>query len=208
MRITSLNIKEYLEKTYKITSKHCSRKQLDEFVPLLQKNYGEDNDCTLTSMTAIIFFLSSQKLNIQEVYDCVEKTAKKYGYKGDRGTPALTIRKIFHVSLAHFNLPKAHGRMVKNVGFNFDTIKNEINKGNPLILSMFKDGQNYYENHSVTIVGYEIYKGANMLIIYDNWYRSFAYVDYKKMSNISSVHYTDLTFKQKNNMWKQLKTSK
>jgi hypothetical protein len=32
--------------------------KLDGFTPLLQADYGEDNDCTLTSMTAIVYFLS------------------------------------------------------------------------------------------------------------------------------------------------------
>ena len=61
MRITKYNLKEYLVKTYGSASKPGSQKQLDNFVPLLQKDYGEANDCTLTSMTAIIFYITQQK---------------------------------------------------------------------------------------------------------------------------------------------------
>ena len=209
MRITCWKVKEYLEKTYGSNFQLCSQKQLENFVPLLQKDYGEASDCTLTSMTAIIFYLSEQKTDIQTVYNYVEKTAKKYGYKGDRGTPAIMIRKIFQQSLSHFNMPQAYAKYLKGIGFTFKNIQVEINKGNPLILSLNKDGQGYYENHSITIIGYELYKVKNkevpMLIIYDNWYKVISYIDYNKMSRIATIHYSDLTFKQRHQMWKKLK---
>jgi hypothetical protein len=163
-------------------------------------------------MTAIIFYLSEQKIAIQTIYDFVEKTAKKYGYKGDRGTPMITIRKIFHTALVRFGMPQAYAKYFKGVGYTFKEIKSEINKGNPLILSLNKDGQGYYENHSITIVGYELYqvkdKEIPMLIIYDNWHKTISYIDYNKMSRISTIHYAGLNFKQKHQMWKQLKTLK
>ena len=212
MRITQYNLKKYLRETYKIVSQPSSQKQLDNFVPLLQRDYGEANDCTLTSMTAIIFYLSQQQLDIQTVYNFVEKTAKKYGYKGDRGTHFFTIRKIFQTALNNFSLPKAYGKYLKGAGYSFADIKAEINKGNPIILSMHNDGKDYYENHSITIVGYETYvlgkKEIPMLIVYDNWYKAISYVDYNKMSRLSSIHFSELTFKQKHTMWKQLKNLK
>ena len=213
MRITKYNLNEYLRTTYKIVSPPSSQKQLDNFIPLLQRDYGEANDCTLTSMTAIIFFLSGQKADINKVYAIVEKAAKKYGYKGEKGTPFITIRKIFHTALVAFKLPQAYAKNFKVIGYKFADIRAEINKGNPLILSLNKDGQNYYENHSITIVGYELYKTPTgkevpMLIVYDNWYKVISYVDYNKMSRISTIHYSGLTFKQRHEMWKQLKNLK
>ena len=209
MRITKWNLENYLSQTYGGTPRLTLNKQLDDFFPLLQKDYGEANDCTLTSITAIIYYLSEQKLDIQTVYNTVEKYAKKYGYKGDKGTPALTIRKIFQKSLAAYNMPNAYGKFVKGVGYNFDTIKYEINKGNPLILSLNDDGQSYYKNHSVTVVGYVEAsvnsKKTPMIIIYDNWYKGISYIDYNKLSLVSSVHFSDLTFKQKRKMFKNLK---
>jgi hypothetical protein len=164
-------------------------------------------------MTAIIFYLSDRKADIQKVYNVVEKIAKKYGYKGEKGTPFITIRKIFHTALAQFRLPQAYAKYFKGVGFKFSHIRAEINKGNPIILSLKKDGQNYYENHSITIIGYEVYSAPNgktvpMLIVYDNWYKVISYIDYNKMSRISTIHYSGLTFKQRHAMWKQLKNLK
>ncbi len=212
MRITQYNLKEYLKETYGSASEPSSQKQLDNFVPLLQKDYGEANDCTLTSMTAIIFYLTQQKQDIKTIYSYVEKTAKKYGYRGQRGTPSITIRKIFHIALNHFGLPQAYVKYMKNLGFTFKNIKTEINKGNPIILSMADDGKGYYENHSITIIGYQIYKinkkEIPMLVVFDNWYKSISYVDYNKMSLVSSIHYSGLTFKQRHDLWKQLKNLK
>lgn len=213
MRITKNNLKKYLNETY---GDHpiqlCSKKQLDNFIPLLQNDYGEANDCTLTSMTAIIFYLSEQKLAIKDIYTAVEKFAKKYGYRGNRGTPYITIRKIFQLALANFKMPTAYGKYLKNIGYKFSDIRAEIGKCNPIILSLDNDGKNYYDNHSVVIVGYELYKINNkdvpMLIIYDNWARSIAYIDYNKMSRLSSIHYSELTFKQRHNLWKKLKNLK
>jgi hypothetical protein len=166
---------------------------------LLQKDYGEDNDCTLTSITAIVNFLSGGKRPVQEYYDYTEQIAKKYFYRGSRGTPFLTIRKIYHEVLKHFGFSKAHARYLKDVGYKFSHIQAEINKGNPLVLSISNDGLNYYQNHSVTIVGYEIYKINNkkvpMIAIYDNWYKAISYVDYNKISTVSSIHYSEPTQK-------------
>ncbi len=213
MRITKYNLKKYLDDTYGNRQvQPCSHKQLDGFIPLLQNDYGEANDCTLTSMTAIIFYLSEQKLAVKDIYPVVEKFAKKYGYRGNRGTPFATIRKIFQQSLATFSMPTAYAKFIKGIGYKFKNIQAEINKGNPVILSMHNDGKDYYENHSITIVGYETYKIDNkllpMLIVYDNWYKSISYVDYNKMSRLSSIHYSELTFKQRHNLWKKFKNLK
>ena len=213
MRITKYNLKKYLDDTYGNRQvQPCSHKQLDGFIPLLQNDYGEANDCTLTSMTAIIFYLSEQKLAVKDIYPVVEKFAKKYGYRGNRGTPFATIRMIFQKSLANFKMPTAYGKYLRGIGYKFKDIKAEINKGNPVILSLDHDGKDYYDNHSITIVGYELYKINNkdvpMLIVYDNWYKAIAYVDYNKMSRFSSIHFAELTFKQRHNMWKTLKNLK
>lgn len=213
MRITQYNLKKYLKETYGSTTPILQQqKKLDGFTPLLQADYGEASDCTLTSMTAIVNFLSYGNFAIQDVYDYTEKIAKKYGYRGTKGTPFLTIRKIFHEVLKKFKLPKANVKYAKELGYTFKTIQAEINKGNPLILSMNEDGQDYYENHSVTIIGYEYYlisgQKVPMLIIYDNWYKTISYIDYNKLSPVSTIHYSNLTFQQRFQMWRQLKNLK
>lgn len=212
MRIHQNNLKSYLKETYGGTPILKQQMKLDGFTPLLQADYGEDNDCTLTSMTAIVYFLSQRRFTIEEIYAYVEKIAKKYFYKGTRGTPFVTIRKIFHESLKKFKLPKAYVKYGKNLGYTFKTIKQELAKFNPIILSMNDDGRDYYENHSVTIVGYEIYNIKNkeviMLRVYDNWYKTIGYIDFDKLSAVSTIHYSGITFLQKHLMWKKLKNLK
>jgi hypothetical protein len=76
----------------------------------------------------------------------------------------------------------------KGIGYDYDYIKKEIDEGNPIVLSMHSDGLDGYKNHSVTIVGYKDYGNAKMIQIYDNWYSSHSYLDYDKLSTISSTH--------------------
>ena len=64
-------------------------KYLKNFQCLNQNNYGEDNDCSLTSITACIYYLNKNKYSIKDIYLTVEKIASKYGYTGIKGTSPL-----------------------------------------------------------------------------------------------------------------------
>lgn len=193
MRISQQNLEQYLKDTYKGNPVRQQQKFLDGFTPLLQKNYGGENDCTLTSMTAIVYFLSKSKYEIQSIYDYVEKIAKKYFYRSATGTPYITTNKIFAEVLKNYKLLAPTARYGKDIGYTFSYIQNQIAKNNPLILSITDDGKDYYKNHSVTIVGFEKWKVGNkevqMIAIYDNWYSSISYVDYDKISWMSTIHY-------------------
>lgn len=209
MRIHQNNVKSYLKQTYGCRTPILKQQQkLEDFPVLLQADYGEVNDCTLTSMTAIVYFLSQKKYSINDIYAQVEKIAKKYGYKGTRGTPYVTIRKIFHEALKKFKLPKAYVKYKAK----FKYIQQQIGRGNPLILSIQNDGRDYYINHSVTVVGYEIYECGDrqipMILIQDNWYKSIGYIDFERISGISAIHYSELTSLQKLCMWRKLKNLK
>jgi hypothetical protein len=163
-------------------------------------------------MTAIINYHTGNQNDVHAIYNVVEPIAKKYFYRGTKGTPFITIRKIFQEALQHYKLPNAYVKYAKDIGFKFKNIQAEINKGNPVILSMLDDGRDYYENHSITIIGYEVYRqGSNtipMLKIYDNWSTNYRYIDYNKLSPVSSIHYNGITWKQKFHMWRTLKNLK
>ena len=212
MRIHQNNLKTYLKNTYGGTPILKQQSKIENFPQLLQADYGEANDCTLTSMTAIVYFLSNGKYSIDTIYAYVEQVAKKYGYRGASGTPFITIRKIFHKSLKKFNLPKAYAKYGKDLGFTFKNIKQEITKGNPLILSVDNDGRDYYDNHSVTVIGYAIYavNGIEipMLLLQDNWYKSIGYLDFNRITTAASIHYSGLTVKQGFSLWRKLKNLK
>ena len=193
MRISQQNIQQYLKDTYKGNPVRQHQRILENFTPLLQKNYGGESDCTLTSMTAIVNFLSKGKHQVQDIYNCVEKYALKYFYTGDNGTPTITTRKIFEEVSKVYKLSKPEAKYGKDLGYTFADIKKQIGHNNPMIFSMNNDGKNYYKNHSITAVGFEIWKVGNkevhMIAVYDNWYSSISYVDYDKISVISTIHY-------------------
>ena len=161
-------------------------KTIVSFRPLLQKNYGGPNDCTLTSITALGSFKEKYARPIKGVYLLVEKVAKNYFYSAEKfGTIPVFIKYIINKTFS----VNSHSHYGKGVGFNWNTIKQNINNNVPMILSLWNDGRNYYTQHSIIIIGYREYANAKMLAVYDNWYDSVSYVDYNKLSTISCINY-------------------
>ena len=192
-RIEEGKILDYLKAKYP-TAKEIrltKYKKLSQYKPLLQKDYGMDNDCSLTAITTIL----SKDMNKtpEEVYSVVEKYAKQYGFRG-KGTLPFFIKSIFDKTLKDFKIFKSTKQgYVKVVGYDYDRICSIIDENTPIVLSINKDGRNYYNNHSIVIVGYSIYKVDGvitpMLLVYDNWKACTSVVDYKALSMISSINY-------------------
>lgn len=194
-RLNSTNVEEYLKKKFNTEDVQQISSKVLHITPLLQNDYGEAGDCTLTSITTCVNYYRAGQSAIQEIYDYVEKVAKKWGYNGNIGTFPLFIQCIYNEVLKKFPCvkQKAAQRYFKNVGFNFNAIKNIINKSTPIVLSINNDGRNYYKNHSITIIGYKVFKvnkrTVNMLVVYDNWYASESYVDWDALPIIASINY-------------------
>lgn len=187
--INMLNIKEYIYETYGVFSQNINQKYISNITALLQNNYGGENDCTLTSITTIIKYFKSN-LYVNEIYNIVEQIAKKYFYDEKNGTFPLWINSILQKSLNTFNIKqKAHSAYLKNICYNFNKIKNIINTNMPILLNMNNDGRDFYKNHTVLIIGYYEINNVKMLAIYDNWYNQISYIDYNKLSIISSINY-------------------
>lgn len=90
----------------------------------------------------------------------------------------------------YFNITnhKVKGLYFKNICYNFDFIKKQIQENKPMVLNMHKHP--YYGDHSVTIVGYAItVSGKQYLVIYDNWYNTTSYIDFQKLNIISSINW-------------------
>ena len=68
MRISKYNIHKYLQDTYGASATMQQQRHLSDFPFLLQAHYGGDGDCTLTSMTAIIHYLTKGKNKIIDIY--------------------------------------------------------------------------------------------------------------------------------------------
>ena len=198
-RISSLNIQDYIAEMYpELFWCTCYEVVLNDIPALLQKDYGEANDCTLTSLTAIGVFLKKNQKTANEIYKVVEHFAKHYGYTGTAGTNPFVIKRIFDSVLTVLSVYKdTKVRYLKNIGYNFSLIKKTLDAGTPLILSMHSDGRQYYQNHSVLIIGYKEYKLSNIntqkikrfLMVQDNWTKEVSFIDYDKLSIISSINF-------------------
>ena len=201
VRLDIKNIEEYLKKGYMANADDFRTYEVNRLNMrvLVQRDYGEENDCSLVSITTIIDYYTNHKYEIEEIYDKVVDIAKRYGYNGETyGTISLTIKKILQRAYAEFKINKpAKEKLFKNLGYSYDFIKKRIDMGAPMILSMWDDGRNYYRNHSVTIIGYRTFllsKGNDILklptlMVYDNWYKSTGYIDFTQLGVISSINY-------------------
>lgn len=165
--------------------------QIDNFFCLNQNNYGLPLDCSLTSITAVLFnkFGHKNKYTVKDIYNQVEKIAsEKYFYEGTkRGTWSCFIPSIY--SQAANNLFQQQSKMRtcigKGLGYCFETIKKEIDKGNPIILNISKDKGNKYNNHTITIIGYD--SETQNLIVNDNWKTKAVKYKYSNIPFISSI---------------------
>lgn len=149
---------------------------------LLQKNYGEDYDCTLTSLAAIFG---------EEHYDLIEAIAKKHGYVGKNcGTNPFKVKAIMQGVMDDIGIKgKCYSRYGKGVAFNWYTIGILLERGHHVVLNIYKDGRGYYKNHSVLIVGIAFLGKHKLLAVYDNWNEGISYVDYDKLCFVASINW-------------------
>lgn len=154
---------------------------------LLQENFGKELDCTLTSM-AYIFG--------PEYYNLIESVAERYLYNGNRwGTFSITIRRIMQTVMnqigGKYASRKAKSAYLKNVGVKWELCKSLGERKTTYILNLANDGRNYYKNHSVTVIGYAEYENGRFLIIYDNWFKDPALIDFNKLSVFCSINWIE-----------------
>ena len=160
-------------------------RQLIPLHPLLQRNYGEEMGCTITSMACIFG---------EKYYGVIELIARSYGYDGDtRGTNPLTVRRIMaeFMDCSHMT-GTARSAYGKGIGWRWDTVKRLIARQTPVILNLWNDGRGYYHDHTVTVIGVEEYRKDMFLLVLDNWNESVSLIDYKKLSIISSINWVEV----------------
>lgn len=206
-RLSRSNIKDYLLRKYPeyemVSSAYMNKLNTKN---LLQKDYGEDMDCSLTSITECVMYhhmiAQEKELKPEEVYSVVESIAKNYFYNGKSyGTIPVFIKNIYDKTLKHFNLEniKTKQKYFKNIGYSLSKIKESLENHHPVIINIYRDGRDYYNDHSVTIVGIEKFELTNitnghkkevvMLIVQDHWTKDISYVDFEFISCISAVNY-------------------
>ena len=186
VRLTDRNIDRYLNQEYGAADGPKATKRLGSQA-LRQIDYGEDNDCTLTAITeAIRYYIPAAPP--QEIYNVVVKWGKRFGYNSRRGTSCVMINSIYDNSLYELKAKKkVRGYNIKGLNYRYEDIVISINKGNPVVLNIYKDGRDLYNNHSILVIGYLTVGKAKMLIVHDNWYTNDAFVDYTKLSRLASV---------------------
>ena len=164
--------------------------QLKSFRCLDQDHYGEDNDCTLSSLTAVIDFYLAHTKSIPELYTAIEKIARKYGYTGKKGTDPWFIRRIFNEVIRKYyfiSSAKTNVKYLKGVGFNYDTIRNQIDRCNPVIMNVWNAGK--YHNHTITVIGYDTTNKT--LLVSDNWSTQPQVLRWDDIGLICSINYWD-----------------
>ena len=194
IRLKSTNINGYLTDDNSQTSISLTKQlTLPKFKALLQKDYGGDGDCTLTSITACIWY-ELPEVDVQKIYDEVEKTAKIFFYNSKLGTMPIFVKNIYDIVRKKFGLSSnTTAKYIKGVGFKYEDIVNVLDTGKPVIINIFRDGRNYYNDHTITIIGYAEYdvKGTkrHLLKVYDNWATIISYVDYDLLCLLTCINF-------------------
>lgn len=196
-QIDNTNVFNYIKQQYKIKNISVKKtKIISNIQPLLQKDYGLDNDCTLTAITTVLNYLLKNK-DPEKIYQIVEMSAGNIFYNGNSyGTIPIFTKKIIDKADKFLNINRRNkSRYLKSFGYSWNQLKNLIDNNKPVIISMANDQRNYYSNHTITIVGYKIFydirnhKEIPMLMVYDNWHNYICYLDYNAISFISSINY-------------------
>ena len=196
-RLTTDKVIKYLSELYPdqaITLKE-EHKIAGGVTPYLQEKYGLSGDCSLTCILTCAKYWEKGLWDSWKLYDEIEKIANKYFYNGNSyGTIPVFIKSIYEKTLKLLGINrKVKQAYFKGIGFNFKTIKQQIDNNVPVILSLFNDGRDYYSSHSVTIVGYMVYtingKERVLLEVADNWYYYAGLIDYTLLSPISEITY-------------------
>lgn len=84
--IISANLFDYLKTQYFNKNSEIKINEMQyikKIKPFLQNNYGEKFDCTLSSILTLTYYYSNGKYSDKEIYDFIEKIAKKYLYSGN-----------------------------------------------------------------------------------------------------------------------------
>lgn len=169
-----------------------------EDVPiLLQRDYGKDNDCTITSITTVMSYLTKSN-DFDKVYDkVIANISPKWAY-GWYGTIPIFITKVINNVLNKFGYTnkKSSGLYFKRVGVTDTSIKKWLKNTNiPLILSIYKANDGYYKYHSITVVGFIEYldkntgNKLNLFAVHDNWSKKVRYLDYNKLHLLCMLNY-------------------
>lgn len=153
-------------------------------VPLLQNEYGQKNNCTITSLSYLFGPAN---------YNLIEAIAKRFGYRGEkRGTNPFVIKWIMRNMIRERRQPqRARAAYMKGVGVTWRKCVALSDASISFLLNLHRDGRGHYSDHTVTVVGYAEYENGRFLVVYDNWAREESLIDYDKLSVFCSINWME-----------------
>lgn len=174
--------------------------------PFLQKDFTElEQDCTFTSIVTCVHYFYPD-INPQDIYNVAVGIYKRDfpSFQKIKGVVPFAIKHVYDEVFKYFKLHyfSIRSRYVNHIGFSHKFIRTEIDEGIPIILSMLNDGRKFYENHTVTVIGYSEFimtreqnafsslnseKIKTLALVYDNWSKEIRYIDLAHISPISCV---------------------
>lgn len=193
MRITSNNLQDYLspkptENSIVLIKRHI----IPSHNYLLHEIENEKLGSVITAINILQYFAPTMTPGI--LHDYIRRYGNKIGYSTKFGIIPLFNSRILNCVATDLHIKHTfRTKYIKNIGFDFKTITDLIDSRNPALLSLFNDGRNYYQRHSVVIMGYEIYDVGGvqkrLLVVCDSWSKGYSYIDYDRLSSVSSLTY-------------------
>ncbi len=147
---------------------------------------GVEN-CSTAAITRVLSYYRERGMkrfpDEKALYAVIKEIAVKYGYTAKNGTNFTKIDNILSGAFSAFNYS---GKAKSIYIWDFDTVRKEIDRENPLILNI---AFGKYRDHTVTVVGYferTVRKGAfrrreRMLEIYDGWSEDVRVLDFNTL---------------------------
>lgn len=165
--------------SYKVVeSKDCTWStyyNMDEF-------RKEENNCTLTALTNVMGCFKNIGYNQipdgKELYDLIEKRAKKLGYKSSKGL-SVTKNNNLVIDTWRKGMDYPDGKGKNDYLWTKKTLISQIKKNRPYMFSL-ATGQ--YSDHTVAVLGYEVYKNTRtekeytFLKVADGWSYGLRYM--------------------------------
>lgn len=141
------------------------------------------NNCSIVSISKVLHYWKHKRgknkigSSLRNIYKKTEKIGKKYGYTDTIGTQPTKINNITADVLEEYG----YSSSCKGVYiWTFSgQVKSEIEAEQPVIMNI---ARGYYGNHTVTVVGYRIFKTSGkeypMIKVADGWEKGTRYIDY------------------------------
>ena len=203
-RLTDENIQKYILTSH-LNYEDVSLKSVNK-IALYPLTFGNnEKNSIILNIALCVFHYCFDSFDKNVILNAVKSLMTHLFYDPDKETFLfLFIKPVYKRILKYFQFSKKiKTKFFKGIGFNFNTIKEQINRKTPIILYLTSDGRNYYKNCALTVIGYAQFtmlnnvwypvvkqdKVKNMLIVYDGFSEKISYVDYDAISVFSCITY-------------------